>query len=499
MAQIEGATPTTTNDKDGNGNGTEVPLLHQYDERWGSVDYPPTGSNIAQAGCGPTCFAMVARWYGVDITPVDACQYAADNGYHTNDGTSYAFFPDAAEHWGFEMVTDCSEDQVRGALSSGFPVIAAHGPGLFTYHGHFIVYAKLVGSDQLIVNDPNCQGGGPNNHADDYVWSLNEVLADNAANGFTAIIPTTPHDGKTPLMNCQSAAGKDNGGQRNSPFMQNGKGFLYIPHGKSVTIIKLPKGKTPCEPIYPDYVMVGDSVPQWALDKAVQTQTQDEAVQNGKKIPDGDSGIEAPNGMHYSNADIKQVMDANPGMSQDDAVKQLSQQEKYTKAVKRNEDGTFDYADGGIGGGSSGGSSDSSSGSSGSSSDQPAAQGTPDGASATPSAKELEEHLEATRKKEESLMQNCNQTQKAILNELLQQVNSVGGDGADAERNAINYLLRHLDIDSTKMLANPEPIEPSSKYPVGVGDTNQRLRSAYESASAAIDELIDADDPMKNK
>ena len=96
-------------------------------------------------------------------------------------------------------------------------------------------------------------------------------------------------------------------------------------------------------------------------------------------------------------------------------------------------------------------------------------------------------------------MQNCNQTQKAILNELLQQVNSVGGDGADAERNAINYLLRHLDIDSTKMLANPEPIEPSSKYPVGVGDTNQRLRSAYESASAAIDKLIDADDPTKNK
>ena len=502
MAQIEGATsssadnnqPSTTNDKDGNGNGSGVPLLHQYDERWASVEYPPTGSNIAQAGCGPTSFAMIARWYGVDVTPVDTCQYAADNGYHSDGGTSYAFFPDAAEHWGFEMVTGCSEDQVREALKNGFPVIAAHGPGLFTYHRHFIVYAKLVGDDQLIVNDSNCQGGGPNNHSDDYVWSLNEVLSDNANNGFTAIIPTTSHDGKKALMDCQSAAGKDGGGGggglRNSPFAQGFKGFKYIPHGKSVTIIKLPLGKTPCEPIYPDYVTVGDTVPQWALDKTVGTDAQDSAVQSGKAIPDGDSGIEAPNGMHYSSADIKQTMDANPGMSQDDAIKQLSQEEKYTKPVKRNENGTFDYVDGGTGGDSSNNSG---------SSDQPSAQGTPDGASAIPSAKELEEHLEATRKKEESLMQNCNQTQKAILNELLQQVNSVGGDGADAERNAINYLLRRLDIDSTKMLANPEPIEPSSEYPVGVGDTNQRLRSAYESASAAIDELIDADDPTKNK
>ena len=503
MAQIEGATSsstdnnqsTTTNDKDGNGNGSGVPLLHQYDERWASVDYPPTGSNIAQAGCGPTSFAMVARWYGVDITPVDTCQYSADNGYHESGGTVYAFFPDAAQHWGFEMVQAGSEDDVRSALKNGFPVIGSHGPGLFTHNGHYIVYAKMVGDDGLIVNDPNCQGGGPNDHADDYVWSLNEVLADNSSTGgLIAFIPTTPHDGKKPLFDCQSAAGKDGGGGggglRNSPFVQGFKGFKYIPHGKSVTIIKLPLGKTPCEPIYPDYVTVGDTVPQWALDKTVGTDAQDSAVQSGKAIPDGDSGIEAPNGMHYSSADIKQTMDANPGMSQDDAIKQLSQEEKYTKPVKRNENGTFDYVDDGTGGDSS---------SNQGSSDQPTAQGTEDGASTLPSAKELEEHLEASREKQKSIMQNCNQAQKAILNELLQRINSVGGAGADTERNAINYLLNHLNVDSTKMLANPEPLEPSSEYPVGVGDTNQRLRSEYESASAEIDKLIDADDPTKNK
>ena len=498
MAQIEGATsssadnnqPSTTNDKDGNGNGSGVPLLHQYDERWASVEYPPTGSNIAQAGCGPTSFAMIARWYGVDVTPVDTCQYAADNGYHSDGGTSYAFFPDAAEHWGFEMVTGCSEDQVREALKNGFPVIAAHGPGLFTYHGHFIVYAKLVGDDQLIVNDPNCQGGGPNNHSDDYVWSLNEVLSDNANNGFTAIIPTTSHDGKKALMNCQSAAGKDggggSGGLRNSPFAQGFKGFKYIPHGKSVTIIKLPLGKTPCEPIYPDYVTVGDTVPQWALDKTVGTDAQDSAVQSGKAIPDGDSGIEAPNGMHYSSADIKQTMDANPGMSQDDAIKQLSQEEKYTKPAKRNENGTFDYVDGGTGGDSSGGDS----------SNQPSAQGAKDGASTTPSAEELSKQIDTARAKAKAnltaIRTKYGSIQKNALESFLSQLKST----SPTNQQDADYL--QADIDTIEKMihwwdGNPEFLTgktlPQNLFPCNdVSSVNSTLSSAWNSAQKEIDE-----------
>ena len=516
MAQIEGATSsstdnnqsTTTNDKDGNGNGSGVPLLHQYDERWASVDYPPTGSNIAQAGCGPTSFAMVARWYGIDITPVDTCQYSADNGYHESSGTIYAFFPDAAQHWGFEMVQAGSEDDVRSALKNGFPVIGSHGPGLFTRNGHYIVYAKMVGDDGLIVNDPNCQGGGPNDHADDYVWSLNEVLADNSSTGgFIAFIPTTPHDGKKPLFDCQSAAGKDGGGGggglRNSPFVQGFKGFKYIPHGSSVTIIKLPAGKTPCEPIYPDYVTVGDSVPQWALDKAVQTQTQDEAVQNGKKIPDGDSGIEAPNGMHYSNADIKQTMDANPGMSQDDAIKQLSQEEKYTKPVKRNEDGTFDYVDGGTGGDSSGGSSDSSSGSSGSSSDQPAAQGTKDGTS-MPSAEEFEKPTNEAREKantaRQAVLEKYLAEQKDAVNQFIEEINAALRNATDD-----NYQQLKSDLEGTlsvlSMIVDQHRIVTStfnqSQFPCNdVSTVNSRLSSAahsYMSESDAIGKQLEKD------
>lgn len=42
-------------------------------------------------------------------------------------------------------------------------------------------------------------------------------------------------------------------------------GFEIISHGKTVTIVKLPKQKTFCEPIYPDLITVGDTVPEWIM------------------------------------------------------------------------------------------------------------------------------------------------------------------------------------------------------------------------------------------
>lgn len=43
-----------------------------------------------------------------------------------------------------------------------------------------------------------------------------------------------------------------------------GVGFTIRPIGSDhVEIIKLPMGKTPAEPIYPDYITVGDTVPEW--------------------------------------------------------------------------------------------------------------------------------------------------------------------------------------------------------------------------------------------
>ena len=70
----------------------------------------------------------------------------------------------------------------------------------------------------------------------------------------------------------QMAAAAANGALVNggSSAKSSDGGFRYIEHGKTVTIIKLPDNKTFCEPIYPDFITVSDTVPQWVLDMSYQ-------------------------------------------------------------------------------------------------------------------------------------------------------------------------------------------------------------------------------------
>ena len=59
-----------------------------------------------------------------------------------------------------------------------------------------------------------------------------------------------------------------------------GVGFQFIPRGADHTeVIKLPIGKTPCEPIYPDFIEVGDTVPEWVLSQTY-AQVRNEIQQN---------------------------------------------------------------------------------------------------------------------------------------------------------------------------------------------------------------------------
>jgi hypothetical protein len=262
------------------GNGSGIPLLHQWDSRW--ANHPYNWSTVAKAGCGPTSFAMIARWYGVDISPADATDFAA-NGYHTDSGTSYNFFADASANWGFEL-RQASRAEVEESLRKGYPCIASHGPGMFTRAGHFIVYAKLTESGKLIVNDPNCGGGGPNDRGDDYQYDLAEVLNENEGSGFVGFVCVTPHDGAKALMNDQSLQEHGSGGAASGRKMRSSDGgFRIIPKGSEmVHIVKLPDKKTFCEPIYPDYVTVSDTVPEWVLAKTI-TKTNEQAEKKKKE------------------------------------------------------------------------------------------------------------------------------------------------------------------------------------------------------------------------
>ena len=133
-------------------NGLPIPIYYQweYQDPYGS-------STIAQAGCGPSCFAMVVSYLtGQTITPADVVAWCGNTYYVPGAGTSWSFFAGAAEHYGIGGVTTTtSAEEVMAALSEGHPVISSQSPGLFTGGGHFIVLRGITADGKILVNDPN--------------------------------------------------------------------------------------------------------------------------------------------------------------------------------------------------------------------------------------------------------------------------------------------------------------------------------------------------------
>lgn len=136
--------------------GEEVPLLLQWDARWGYLAY---GSGlIGYTGCGPTCLSMVALYLTGDAsaTPAAIAAYAEAHGYYAaGSGTMWSLMSEGCAAFGLsssELSLD--ENRMRSALDRGQPLICAMGPGDFTDGGHFIVITGCA-EDGFTVNDPN--------------------------------------------------------------------------------------------------------------------------------------------------------------------------------------------------------------------------------------------------------------------------------------------------------------------------------------------------------
>lgn len=134
----------------------EVPLLLQYDERWGYGIY---GDDvIAVEGCAPTSLAMVIAYLTNDptITPYVVANYAKENGYYVSGiGSNWSLMSEGSKHFGvIGKEVPLVKNTIMNYLESGKPMIASMGPGDFTRSGHFIV---LTGTEngKIKVNDPN--------------------------------------------------------------------------------------------------------------------------------------------------------------------------------------------------------------------------------------------------------------------------------------------------------------------------------------------------------
>lgn len=133
-----------------------VPLLLQWDERWGYSEYAQELFGLS--GCGPTCLSMVSIYLLEDTSydPQYMAEFSTENGYSVaNSGSAWALISEGGKKLGLDVTEiPLDENRIIRNLEVGNPIICIMGPGDFTTTGHFIV---LTGYEdgKLKVNDPN--------------------------------------------------------------------------------------------------------------------------------------------------------------------------------------------------------------------------------------------------------------------------------------------------------------------------------------------------------
>ncbi len=134
----------------------DIPLLLQWDKRWGYALYGD--SSVAIDGCGPTSLAMVVVGLTKDktMTPAKIANFSQINGYYyPNVGTSWNLMTEGANKLGVNSrVITLSKNNIFTALENGHPLICSMRKGDFTTSGHFIVLVGLE-DGKIKVNDPN--------------------------------------------------------------------------------------------------------------------------------------------------------------------------------------------------------------------------------------------------------------------------------------------------------------------------------------------------------
>lgn len=133
-----------------------VPLLFQWDDRWGYSKYGDKMMGLS--GCGPTCLSMVSIYLhnNTKYNPKYVAEFAEDNGYCvSNNGSAWTLISEGGEKLGMDIVEiPLDESRIKRNLDVGNPIICVMGPGDFTTTGHFIVLVEYI-DGKIKVNDPN--------------------------------------------------------------------------------------------------------------------------------------------------------------------------------------------------------------------------------------------------------------------------------------------------------------------------------------------------------
>ena len=133
-----------------------VPLLIQWDERWGYEKY--SGNFLAASGCGPTTLSMVVLYLtgNAEASPLAVAEYSKEAGYSVDgSGSAWALISEGCRHYGVRAKSQSiNEEKMKAQLDAGNLIVVNVGPGDFTDDGHFMV---ITGYDDegFSINDPN--------------------------------------------------------------------------------------------------------------------------------------------------------------------------------------------------------------------------------------------------------------------------------------------------------------------------------------------------------
>ena len=147
-----------------------VPLMMQWDTRWGYIEY---GSDmVGITGCGPLCLSMAGYYLTGDskFAPDRVVEFALEKGYNVNgSGSSWTLISEGGGKLGLDVTEiPLVKQRILDNLEAGDPIICVMGPGDFTTTGHFIV---LVGEEDgfLRVNDPNSKANS------EKLWKFEDI------------------------------------------------------------------------------------------------------------------------------------------------------------------------------------------------------------------------------------------------------------------------------------------------------------------------------------
>lgn len=137
-------------------NCKSVPLLMQWDKRWG---YKMYGDDVAGlTACGPVCLSMVSVYLLQDTkySPDYMIDWAKKNGYCVKGhGSLWTLISEGGKKLGLDVTEiPLDEQRIINNLEVGNPIICIMGPGAFTSTGHFIVLTGYE-NGKIKINDPN--------------------------------------------------------------------------------------------------------------------------------------------------------------------------------------------------------------------------------------------------------------------------------------------------------------------------------------------------------